>query len=63
MRPLLQIVSLVALVATIAPSILFLVDRITLDQAKWIMLIATLVWFVVTPIWMGRPKMDEELVI
>jgi len=63
MRVLLQLVSLASLVATIAPSILFLAGRLSLDQTKWMMLAATLVWFAVTPFWMGRPKMDEELVI
>lgn len=63
MRILLQIISYAALAATIVPSILFLADRISLDQTKWIMLAATIVWFAVTPFWMGRPKMDEELVI
>ena len=63
MRLVLQIISYASLVATIAPSILFLADQISLDQTKWSMLAATLVWFAVTPFWMGRPKMDEELVI
>ena len=63
MRLVLQIISYAALLATIASPILFLVDRITLDQSKWSLLVATLVWFVVTPLWMGRHKMDEELVI
>ena len=63
MRIVLQLISFAALVATIAPSILFLANRLSLDQTKWIMLVATLVWFAVTPFWMGRPKIDEELVI
>jgi hypothetical protein len=63
MRTILQIVSFAALVATIVPPVLFLTGRLSLDQTKWTMLAATLVWFAVTPLWMGRPKMDEELVI
>jgi hypothetical protein len=63
MRTILQIISFAALAATIVPPILFLVGRISLDQTKWAMLAATLVWFAVTPFWMGRPKMDEELVV
>lgn len=63
MRPILQVISLAALVATIVPPILFLVGRMSLDQTKWTMLAATLVWFAVTPFWMGRPKMDEELIV
>jgi hypothetical protein len=63
MRTVLQIISFAALAATIVPPILFLFTHLTLDQTKWSMLVATLVWFAVTPFWMGRPKMDEELVI
>ena len=54
MRTLLQCVSWVVLLGAIIPSILFLLGTITLDQCKWIMLIATIAWFVVTPLWMGR---------
>jgi hypothetical protein len=64
MRLALQIISYVALVATILPSVLFLADRISLDQAKWAMLAATVVWFAIAPCWIGRPKIeDDELVI
>ncbi len=54
MRPLLQILSGVALAATILPSALFLAGRLDLTHAQWIMLAATLVWFAVTPVWMDR---------
>ncbi len=54
MRRIYQIISWVALAATIVPSILFFTGSSTLDQAKATMLIATLVWFCFTPLWMGR---------
>ena len=57
-RRLLQIVSWIALAGTILPSVLFLAGRITLDESKWWLLAATIVWFVVTPLWMGREKID-----
>jgi hypothetical protein len=61
MRRVLQLTSWVALVATIAPPLLFLNGSISLDQTKLAMLIATLVWFVATPLWMGRaPHSDSE---
>ena len=41
----LLIVSLLSLVALMLPSILFLAGRMELPTAKWIMLIATIVWF------------------
>lgn len=47
-----RLVSCLALAATIVPPMLFYVDRMTLDQMKLWMLIATVVWFVTAPIWM-----------
>jgi hypothetical protein len=54
MRRLLQAISWIAFAATIAPSVLFLAGQLTLDQTKLIMLVATIVWFSATPLWMGR---------
>ena len=51
MRSILKIVSVLALIALILPSILFLAGRMELDRVKWLMLIATIVWFVTaTPV-------------
>jgi hypothetical protein len=64
MRVVLQIVSWVALAAAIVPSILFLAGKMDLDQSKWVLLAATVVWFVATPLWMGRGgSVEEELVL
>lgn len=56
MRNILKIISLLALVVTIVPSILFFsgYEGFNLEKVKSCMLISTLVWFVVTPFWMGR---------
>ena len=54
MRRMLQIVSWVACAATILPSVMYLLNKVDLAQVKWLMLLATIVWFVVTPLWMGR---------
>lgn len=54
MKIVLQLVSGIALAATILPSCLFLAGSMDLDQTKWVMLIATLVWFATAPFWMGR---------
>jgi hypothetical protein len=54
MRTMLQYVSWVVLLGAIVPALLFLGRTITLDQCKWIMVLATIAWFVVTPFWMGR---------
>ena len=63
MRRILQIISWVSLAGSILPSILYLAGRITLDQSIVWLNVATIVWFIATPLWMGRPKIEEELVI
>ena len=52
MRAILQIISLLALIALTLPSVLFLAGRLELDTVKWIMILATIVWFVATTPWM-----------
>ncbi|MFZ2147081.1 MAG: hypothetical protein WAV28_07665 [Sedimentisphaerales bacterium] len=56
MRPILQIISLLALIALTLPSIIFLAGRLELDMVKWIMLLATIVWFVAATPWMLKDK-------
>jgi hypothetical protein len=46
MRSILQIISLLALIALTLPSGIFLAGRLELNMVKWIMLLATIVWFV-----------------
>lgn len=48
MSAIIKIISMLALVVLTLPSILFLAGRLELDTVKWIMLLATVVWFVVT---------------
>jgi hypothetical protein len=54
MRRVVQIISWLAFLGTIVPSVAFLAGYLSLDQCKWQMLLATIVWFVATPLWMGR---------
>lgn len=54
MRAIYQAISWLALAATLAPSLLFFLGRMELSRAKTAMTAATVVWFVVTPLWMGR---------
>ena len=54
MKIILPAISLLALIMTIIPSVLFLSGTVELDRVKALMLITTLIWFVVTPCWMGR---------
>ncbi len=54
MKALAQVVSLAALFGTIGPPLLFFAGRMDLDAAKGWMLVATVAWFVATPVWMDR---------
>ena len=57
-----KLLSLGALVATALPSVLFVTGTISLPAANTTALIATIVWFVATPFWMGQPahNIDDE---
>jgi len=54
MRSPAKLISLIALVATIVPSVLYFTSAIGHDVVKWTALAGTVVWFTVTPMWMGR---------
>ena len=55
MRTVYQLISWIALAATVLPSVLFYTGTITsLDLVKWAMTVAMLAWFLATPLWMGR---------
>ena len=54
MRPILQIISLLALIALTLPSAIFLAGRLDLNMVKWIMLLATIVWFLAATGWMWK---------
>lgn len=59
-KTILQIISYIALVFTIAAPIAFLAGSIDLDRTKTIMLIATLIWFVLAPFWMERKHQEAS---
>lgn len=62
MPPGLKLVSLVALAATLVPSLLYFSGALTHDVVKWTVLAGTVAWFAVTPLWMGRklgPDADQ----
>jgi hypothetical protein len=60
MRSILQIISLLALIALTLPSVLFLAGRMELDMVKWIMILATIVWFVAATPWMWKDNGAEQ---
>lgn len=56
MRIILQIISMIALAMAIIPSVVYFSGSMELERVKTLMLVATVVWFAVTPFWMGRKK-------
>ena len=49
-----KIASLVALAATIVPCLLYFAGMTSHETVKLVALIGTVVWFIATPMWMGR---------
>ena len=58
MKRIAQIISYLALGATLMPAVLFFADRIELSLAQLWMLAAALVWFVTAPLWMEHKATD-----
>jgi len=54
MKTMAQIISWIALAATIITPMVFLAGKLELDAMKLWLSVATVVWFVATPIWMER---------
>lgn len=54
MRRIYQTISWISLAGTILPAILFFTGDLDLESAQRLMLLATIGWFVHTPLWMGR---------
>jgi len=52
MKRIAQVISWVALVATLVPPCLFFADKLNLDATKQWLLGAAIVWFITTPLWM-----------
>lgn len=54
MRILLQIISLIGLLMTIVPPILFFQGNISHIQQNWYMAVGTLIWFLSAIFWLGK---------
>ncbi|MDN3556550.1 hypothetical protein [Halomonas maura] len=54
MRKLLQTISIAMLVLTVLFPVLYLADAMGESAMKGAMLAVTVVWFAVTPLWMGK---------
>ena len=53
-----QIISCLALMATLLPALLFFADKLELPAAKLWMLAGALGWFAATPFWMEHKATD-----
>ena len=60
MKQIAKYIALVSLVVLIVPSILYLAGKMTLDQTKWIMLLATIVWFIAATLWMWHEEKQQQ---
>lgn len=47
-----RVVSVLALVTTIVPALLFFADRLSLPKVKAWMLVSAVVWYLSAPLWM-----------
>jgi hypothetical protein len=56
MKHIARVVSAVALLGIIAPSVLFVSGRIDLSQVQNWMLVATILWFATAPLWMDNDR-------
>lgn len=54
MKTLTKVISALALVATIGPSVLYFIGVVEHSMVLTTSLLGTIVWFVATPLWMGR---------
>ena len=59
MKKLLEVVSYLALVMVVAAPVMFYMGRQDLDQNKFWMLVATIVWFASASFWIGTRKKGE----
>ncbi len=58
MKRVAQLISYLALAATLLPAVLFFADKLDLPTVKLWMLAAALVWFAATPLWMEHRATD-----
>ena len=58
MKILLSLVSYASLALLTLPAFFFLSGSLSLDTVKLLMLIATILWYVVTPLWMDQKKQE-----
>ncbi len=60
MRTIAKTLSFLALAGILVPPTLYLAGNLHLPAVKVWMLVATVVWFVTVPFWMGRKQSCED---
>lgn len=61
MRILAQFISGIALAATLVAPVVFLIGLTPPERTNQILLVATIAWFIATPLWMGRELNDTAI--
>ena len=59
MKNIAEIISYLALVLVVVAPSLFYTEKISLQTNKYLMLVATMVWFASALLWIGQGKEDE----
>ena len=59
MKKIAEIISYLALVLVVVAPSLFYAEKISLQANKYLMLVATIIWFASALCWIGRGKEDE----
>ena len=62
MRPILQALSVGALLLTIVPAVLVFLGKIPFENHAALMLAGTLLWFITASLWMGREEPKDNSV-
>ena len=52
MKLIAKIVALTSLLSLTLPSVFYLAGRMSLDKVKWLMILATIAWFISASYWM-----------
>ena len=59
MRAIAKAVALTSLLSLTLPAVLYLAGKMSLERVKWIMILATIVWFVSASFWMS-PRAENS---
>jgi len=60
MRLIAKMVALTSLLLLTLPSVFYLAGKMGLDRVKWIMILATILWFVAASYWMWPRAENSE---